>query len=283
MEEEKKERFCFLKVFTDFFSDDIIDFLMSQENGSQYVTLYLMLMMKTVNNGFTLERRIGEVIIPYDVKQIAKDSKYFDVDTVAVALELFKRLGVVYVSDDNGTLMLETRKIDVGSYSSKKDAARKRLQRANEKLGQNVPNNVPQNVTKSIRVKEYKSKRVKEEQSTEEQSTDIEHSPSVESVNYNQIVDMFHEICISLPKIKTLSDRRKKSMRSLYKQFSLADIQTVFEKAEASDFLTGRNNNKWSCNFDWLMNSNNFVKVLEGNYDNKASRKKEGLLEGWDF
>ena len=53
--------------------------------------------------------------------------------------------------------------------------------------------------------------------------------------------------------------------------------------AEDSDFLSGRNGKWTSCNFDWLINENNMVKVLEGNYKNKG--KKSGLdvlKELWD-
>lgn len=282
MAKEEEKRFVFLKIFNDFFSDDIIDFIMSQENGSQYLALYLMLMFKTVNTGFTLERKIGEILIPYDIKQIAKDSKYFDVDTVAVALELFKQLGLVYESEENGVLTLEARKIEVGSYSAKIEAQRKRNQRSKKGIGQNVPLDVPQNVHKSNRVQ---SNRVTEYKSTDDrvQSTEKIHSPSVENVPYTKIVDMFHEICTSLPHIKTLSAKRKKALKKLYDQFSMADIQTGFEKAEASDFLTGRKktkNSSWCCDFDWLIDANHFLKVVEGSYDN---RKEKSEFEEWLF
>lgn len=39
--------------------------------------------------------------------------------------------------------------------------------------------------------------------------------------------------------------------------------------AEASDFLSGCNGAWTACNFDWLLNTENFLKVLEGNYKNK--------------
>jgi hypothetical protein len=50
----------------------------------------------------------------------------------------------------------------------------------------------------------------------------------------------------------------------------MAEIEEVFLLAERSDFLKGTNG-KWNATFDWLMNENNFVKVLEGNYENKIA------------
>ena len=42
----------------------------------------------------------------------------------------------------------------------------------------------------------------------------------------------------------------------------------VIKQAAKSDFLNGRNDRGWIADFDWLMRPNNFVKVLEGNYNN---------------
>lgn len=96
------------------------------------------------------------------------------------------------------------------------------------------------------------------------------------SCDFEKITEMFTEICVSLPKIKSLTDKRKKALKTLDSKYSLADIQTVFEKAEKSDFLSGRNGSWPGCNFDWLINPNNFIKVLEGNYDNKGKGNNKG-------
>lgn len=90
-------------------------------------------------------------------------------------------------------------------------------------------------------------------------------------VPYQEIVNMYHEICVSLPTVRAVSDSRRKMIRSRYNQYGIDEIRTVFEKAEASDFLTGRTDKPWTgCGFDWLLKPSNFLKVLEGNYDNKG-------------
>ena len=50
--------------------------------------------------------------------------------------------------------------------------------------------------------------------------------------------------------------------------YTLEDFQRVFEKAESSDFLKGKNKRDWSATFDWLICDSNMAKVLDGNYDN---------------
>lgn len=43
-----------------------------------------------------------------------------------------------------------------------------------------------------------------------------------------------------------------------------------FDKAAASDFLTGRSGAWKNCDLTWLMKRENFMKVVQGNYDNKG-------------
>ena len=82
----ENKRFYWIKLKTNFFNLDEIDFLLSQDNGCKYIVLYQMLCLNTANNGGEMSTRIGEMIVPYDVEKIARDTKYFDVDTVIVAL-----------------------------------------------------------------------------------------------------------------------------------------------------------------------------------------------------
>ncbi len=74
--------------------------MLSKENGCKYIVLYQMLCLNTANNNGVLNSKVGEMIIPFDVNKIVRDSKYFDRDTVMVALELFKTLNLVYYQDD---------------------------------------------------------------------------------------------------------------------------------------------------------------------------------------
>jgi len=88
----------------------------------------------------------------------------------------------------------------------------------------------------------------------------------------SDVVEMYNSICVSLPKVVTLSEKRKKQIRALLKKIrDETELRTVFMKAEESDFLSGRSGRWNGCNFDWLINYNNFIKVLEGTYDNKET------------
>ena len=65
--------------------------------------------------------------------------------------------------------------------------------------------------------------------------------------------------------------------------YGLEMLEEVFRKAEASDFLTGKSKEKWRASFDWILNETNFIKILEGNYDNKKPPRKEAERNKTDY
>ena len=98
---DKTKRYYWIKLKTDFLNLAEIDFLLSQKDGCQYIVLYQMLCLQTANNNGELASRLGKMIIPYDADKIVRDTKYFSRDTVIVALELFKKLNLIYTDNEN--------------------------------------------------------------------------------------------------------------------------------------------------------------------------------------
>lgn len=121
------KKYYWIKLKTDFFNQIEIDLLLSQPNGCQYVILYQMLCVQTANQSGRLASEAGDYIVPYDIQKIVRDTKYFNEDTVKIALELFKKLGLIY-SEGNGYLQIADYKNIVGSetYRSKKEKNSKR-------------------------------------------------------------------------------------------------------------------------------------------------------------
>lgn len=129
---KEQNKFFWIKLKTDFFDQSAIDFIMSQENGCQYIVLYQMLCLKTANNNGEMYTKIGEVIMPYDVKKIVRDTKYFDIDTVTIALELFRRLDLIYEEKD-GMLRISNFETMVGSEVASTHAQRQKRYKERQK------------------------------------------------------------------------------------------------------------------------------------------------------
>ena len=120
------KRFYWMKLKESFMTSDTIDYFMSQPDGANYVVLYQMLCLKTINTNGRLSRQIGEVVIKYDISKIQRDLKWFSADTIRVALNLYKAFGLVY-EDIDGTLVLTDHGNLVGSETDW--AAQKKQQR----------------------------------------------------------------------------------------------------------------------------------------------------------
>lgn len=94
-----------------------------------------------------------------------------------------------------------------------------------------------------------------------------------------EVVDIYHEECPSLPKVRSLSDTRIKHIKARLKGHTMDELRLAFQKAEASDWCTGRRGS-WKCNLEWMMKSeNNLLKILEGNYDNRDSVKEKTISD----
>ncbi|HSH24709.1 MAG TPA: phage replisome organizer N-terminal domain-containing protein, partial [Massilibacterium sp.] len=90
----KNKRYYWLKLKEDFFEDDTISWLEEQENGKDYVIFYLKLCLKSLKDEGQLIRYVGERLIPYDVKALAKITNTAP-DTVAVAMQAFLDIGLI--------------------------------------------------------------------------------------------------------------------------------------------------------------------------------------------
>ena len=119
-----ERKYYWIKLKKDFMNSDAVDFLMSQKNGAEYVVLYQMLCLMTVKTSGKLERQLNEVIIPYDAEKIQRDTKYFNIDTVRNALQLYIHLGLIY-KDDNGCLSIADYENLVGSESGSAERVRR--------------------------------------------------------------------------------------------------------------------------------------------------------------
>lgn len=88
-------------------------------------------------------------------------------------------------------------------------------------------------------------------------------------VNYQEIVDLYNDTCVSFPVLKELSEKTKKAIKARLNKYSIEQISLAFQKAQASDFLKGANQRNWIANFEWIMQDSNMAKILNGNYDNR--------------
>ena len=139
---------------------------------------------------------------------------------------------------------------------------------------------------KNIRSKEYNIKDIKQESGSNDQLSSASdeaqavepEKPKGEKLPFKDIKAMWNETCTGFPKLFTISEARKNKMRLRIAEMgglekALPLIKQIFEKMQQSKFLKGDNKRGWKASFDWLFeNDKNWVKVYEGNYDNKPEQ-----------
>ena len=71
----------------------------------------------------------------------------------------------------------------------------------------------------------------------------------------------------NIPPVRRLSAKRMDKLKVIWREFSTKDLAEVVRKAAASDFLNGRGTKHYfQATFDWLIEPENFLRVLEGTY-----------------
>lgn len=170
----KDKKYYWLKLKEDFFEEDTISWIEEQENGKEYCLFYLKLCLKSLKTNGTLIRNVGTMLVPYDVKQLGKITNT-DIDTVRVAMELFKNIGLVEILE-NGEIYLTQLENMVGSETSKAQLMRnKRAKDKNLPNSNNGGNNVTKMLPSSYQGEENCYTEIETEQEKEkEQEIDLE-------------------------------------------------------------------------------------------------------------
>ena len=222
---KEQKRYYWIKLKTDFFNQETIDFLLSQENGCQYIVLYQMLCLNTANNNGEMVTRIGEMIVPYDINKIVRDTKYFTFDTVAVALELFKKLGLIY-QEEGQILKIANFDEMVGSETS--SAKRVREFRERQKVLQCNTNVTQEYRDKSIDIRD-KSIEIDIEQEQEIEGEIIPSEKSEAHLPFKEIVDYLNNSAGTNYRASSKKTRELIKAR-INEGFTLEDFKVVIEK-----------------------------------------------------
>lgn len=90
---------------------------------------------------------------------------------------------------------------------------------------------------------------------------------------YDEILELFHRTCPSLPSISSLTPQCKKKIHHLWTYLeqkgknALHTFKQAFAKVEASDFLCGRTSKStWCAVLDWILQPKKFFDILSGKY-----------------
>ena len=108
-------------------------------------------------------------------------------------------------------------------------------------------------------------------------SDDVEVEKEQSKFNWKtQIMDEWNKLDGNIPKIQSLNPGtvRYKMLKARINEYSLDDVLKAIKTIDNSRFLKGYVST-WNATFDWFVKPSNFVKVLEGTYDDKTKQEPE--------
>lgn len=91
-------------------------------------------------------------------------------------------------------------------------------------------------------------------------------------VDYQLVISTFNEICKSLPKVGKLTGQRRQKLNAVARHIGIDKLLECFRLVEESHLMSGRQG-KWRATFDWIIEPDNMLKILEGeySYDNTST------------
>lgn len=104
----------------------------------------------------------------------------------------------------------------------------------------------------------------------------IDTNVSIKQHSIQSIIDAWNQLePYGIKMIYRINQGSKRctSLIALLEQFGEEKVIQAVDKVKQSDFLQGKTDTRFSLNFDWFINPNNFVKVLEGKYDERHDKK----------
>ena len=139
----ENHKYYYLKLKDNFFDSEEMKLLDTMKNGKDYQILYLKLCLLSLKNDGAL---MFKGMIPYDFSMISTITN-MSIDTVKTALELFKKIGLVTVTD-TGTIYMSDIQLLIGQSSTEAERQQKYRQRITNDVT-NVTTNVQHLCNKS--------------------------------------------------------------------------------------------------------------------------------------
>ena len=270
-----------IKLATDIFDNRKIKAIEQMPDGDAIIVVWLKILTLagTVNDG-------GSVYFTRDIPysdQLLSAQFNRPLSLIQLALNTFEKFGMIEIVDDIIHVSNWEKYQNAESLERIREQNRQRVAKYREnkrQIKQNKQCNVTGNVTGNVTVTLCNAIEEDKEEDKNKIYKNTTYSLSTNAdpqsiITASEVVDMYHDICKSYPRVRALSDNRRKAINARLRTHSIEDIKEVFEKAEKSSFLKGGNNRNWSANFDWLMNDANFCKVLDGNYDDRRQANEK--------
>ena len=235
-----------IKIVTDIFDDEKMLLIESLPSADSIIVIWFKLLClagKNNNSGvFIMNDKI-----PYTDEMLATIFRR-DVNTVRLAIATFERYGMVEVINDVITIPNWDKHQNLDSIEKRRERQKMymRERRKKQKMLANCEANSKANV------------------SSLEEEREEEREEDKNKIDINIFIEKWNSLGIG--KIISIKNQRLKHLKARIEEYSVDEVLNVIDKVKESRFLQGDNDRGWRVDFDWIVNPNNFTKVLEDKY-----------------
>ncbi len=126
----------------------------------------------------------------------------------------------------------------------------------------------------------YSIHRDKEKEQEKDKDKDKDKEEEEEKkIDYEFVVENYHSLCPKMNKVVVINELRKGFINARVGEYGMEKVISVLRIAGESEFLNGENEKRWKADFEWILRPTNFVKIMEGKYNNKLAEKLESDKE----
>lgn len=273
------KKYYYLKLKENFFESDELKILQAMPDGYLYSDILLKLYLKSLrNNGKLMYRDV----IPYTSTIIATLTGH-QVGTVEKAIETFQKLGLVEVLDNGAIFLLDIQNF-IGQSSTEADRQREyyntikaeKMRIAEEKDKKSSKKSYKKSSKNSL--PEIRDKRLENRDKSIDiytVSKDTVSQTDVQQSDIEQVITAWNNLGLSQISKITAASKRGQGLKARIREYGVDKVLEAISNISHSTFLRGGNKTGWTITLDWLVKPNNFPKVLENQYVDKAGDNSE--------
>jgi len=183
-------------------------------------------------------------------------------------LDEAKRLHFASVTESNGIITLENRRMVRDEKERKNNALRQARHRGKSKGNAKGDKNVtPASSSSSSIDTTY----VVSDPNDDPKDIPI---PGNNNCPHEKIIDLYHEILPMLARVKRWTPKRQKYLKARWTSSNEYQDLEWWKRffgyiAKDCPYLLGNNNSQWSADLEWICIESNFVKIQEGRYERR--------------
>ena len=263
-----EKRYYWLKLKDDFFKSRKMKKLRKVAGGDTYTIIYLKLQLLSINNDGVIEFEGTDEDIFH---QLSLDIDE-EIDDIKMTVAFCTTNDLIEVQEQD--LFLN----DVPQLIGSETQAARRMRRKRARDNKAIESDTNANNVQALRNNVTEERNNVRSCYTEiEREIDIERRDRDKSKKDDeawqaQIMDTWNQLDKNIPRIQSLNPNtnRYRLIKARINENGLDKVLGAIGSINQSPFLQGYVTD-FVINFDWFIKPNNFIKVLEGNYKDKAT------------